>query len=38
VPETWKGAWGEGREMTTEQAVEYALKGGGGATHDTAGA
>ncbi len=36
--EAWKGAWAEGREMTTEQAVEYALKGGGGAAHDTAGA
>jgi tetratricopeptide (TPR) repeat protein len=34
----WEAAWAEGRAMTTEQAVEYALKAGDGATHDTAGA
>jgi hypothetical protein len=36
--EAWKKAWAEGREMATEQAVEYTLKGEGGATHDNAGA
>jgi non-specific serine/threonine protein kinase len=25
--EAWKGAWAQGRSMTLEQAVEYALEG-----------
>jgi hypothetical protein len=25
--EVWKGAWAQGRAMTREQAIEYALEG-----------
>ena len=33
----WEDAWAEGRVMTTEQAVVYALERGNGTAHDTAG-
>ena len=32
----WEDAWAEGRVMTTEQAVVYALERGDGTAHDTA--
>jgi hypothetical protein len=28
--EAWQRAWAQGRAMTLEQAVEYALEGAGG--------
>ena len=32
----WEDAWAEGRVMTTEQAVVYALERGNDTAHDTA--
>ncbi len=36
--EAWEAAWAEGRAMTREEAVVYALERGNGTAHDVADA